>query len=87
MPKTMELISFATGVLAGTIHVRGVPNYMLSLLQLIITAMLRDKSVFVDGGVQLYRQDETTWLGFSKLSALRPATTSELTCRQIHLRD
>ncbi|EON69431.1 hypothetical protein W97_08691 [Coniosporium apollinis CBS 100218] len=28
--------------------------------------MLRDKSVFVDGGVQLFRNEEETWLGFSK---------------------
>ncbi|KAH6663379.1 putative cell wall anchored protein [Halenospora varia] len=32
----------------------------------IISAMLRDNSVFVDGGVQLFRDNETTWLGFSK---------------------
>jgi len=46
------------------------------------SSMLRDKSVFVDGGVQLYRQDETTWLGFSKyifeidMSASWDATTN-----------
>ena len=40
------------------------------VLNLIISAMLRDTSVFVDGGVQLFRNNETTWLGFSKLSAL-----------------
>lgn len=68
MLKEMELISFVIDVSAGTIHVHGIPNFILLLLQLIITAMLRDKSVFVDGGVQLYRKDETTWLGFSKLS-------------------
>ena len=76
MPKKMELISFAIDVPAGTIPVRGTLNYILPLLQLIFTAMLRDKSVFVDGGVQLYRQDETTWLGFSKLSVLRPTTAA-----------
>lgn len=34
MLKTMELILFATGVLAGTIHVCEIPNYMLPLLEL-----------------------------------------------------
>lgn len=76
MPKKMELISFAIDVPAGTIHVRGTLNYILLLLHLTVAAMLRDKSVFVDGGVQLYRQDETTWLGFSKLSVLRPTTAA-----------
>jgi hypothetical protein len=61
----MALISFGTDALAGTIRVRALHNSMLSPLALIFTAMLRDKSVFVDGGVQLYRQNETTWVGFS----------------------
>jgi hypothetical protein len=30
--------------------------------------MLRGNSVFVDGGVQLFRNAETTWLGFSEPS-------------------
>ncbi|PVH92096.1 hypothetical protein DM02DRAFT_663272 [Periconia macrospinosa] len=44
--------------------------------------MLRDKSVFVDGGVQLYRKNGSTWLGFSKyifeidMSAPWDATTN-----------
>jgi hypothetical protein len=85
MPKTMELILFATGVLAGTIHVCKIPDHMLPLLELTVAAMLRDKSVFVDGGVQLYHQNETRWLGFSKLYILRAANAYKLTCRQIHL--
>ena len=83
----MELTSFGTGVLGGIIHVRVIIRLMLSPLPLIVAAMLRDKSVFVDGGVQLYRQNETTWLGFSKLYVLKGHNTHKLTCRQIHLRD
>jgi hypothetical protein len=62
----MALISFGTDALAGTIRVRLIHDFIPLLLALIVAAMLRDKSVFVDGGVQLYRQNETTWLGFSR---------------------
>jgi hypothetical protein len=61
----MALISCGTDALAGIIRVRVIHDSMPLLLALIVTAMLRDKSVFIDGGVQLYRQNETTWLGFS----------------------
>jgi hypothetical protein len=62
-----ESILFRTGVLAGTIRVREILLPYSSSIALIVTAMLRDKSVFIDGGVQLYRKTGTTWLGFSKL--------------------
>jgi len=42
-------------------------QYETTVFVLILLAMLRDKSVFVDGGVQLYRKNGTTWLGFSEL--------------------
>lgn len=61
----MASTSFGTDALAGTTRVRRILDSMPYLLVLIVAAMLRDKSVFVDGGVQLYRQNETTWLGFS----------------------
>lgn len=32
---------------------------------LTVPAMLRDNSIFVDGGVQLFRKAGNTWLGFS----------------------
>jgi hypothetical protein len=47
-------------------------------MALIILAMLRDKSVFVDGGVQLYRKNGTTWLGFSELYVLTAMTVYTL---------
>jgi hypothetical protein len=49
-------------------------QYETTVFVLIVSAMLRDKSVFVDGGVQLYRKNGTTWLGFSELYFLTIVT-------------
>lgn len=72
-----ELISFEIGVHAGIIPVsKGL--CLIIPYSLFFPAMLRDTSVFVDGGVQLYRSNESTWLGFSKLYVSKVVMISNL---------
>jgi hypothetical protein len=56
---------FVIGACAGIIQVSASQNIRNHAYRCQITAMLRDKSIFIDGGVQLSRNNESTWLGFS----------------------